>query len=114
MKLTSYKFWYIQRNDNVHISKAAIRFYEGTKSVQIVKDIDGEKSVDRDRVEKRLQKSDLPQFKNRAIVKEYSGDDCFIYTPKDFGVITTDDELRVFLNGEIKKDKNHNPIAEQS
>ena len=103
----NYKFWYITRQDDIHISECAIRFFEGdviTADETDMKNPTGAKiSVTRYRMTKRLQANDLVHL-GKPIKKELSGDDCVIYTSKDFGVISDNDELRVFLNGELAKD----------
>lgn len=115
MKLTDYKFWYIRRDDDVHISEAAIRFYEGDITTENEKDsLTGIiKPVARYRRSSRLQKEQLSHLGGKETKKEESGNDAVIYTPKDFGVISTDDELRSFLNRELKKDKKRSQINEQ-
>lgn len=112
---TNYKFWYITREDDVHISECAIRFYEGD-DMQVdvpVDDTDPNNKTTKKEIRyvktKRLQKADLPHFVGRKVKKEKSGDDCIVYTSDDFGVITDNDELRVFLNKELKKDKGRIP-----
>lgn len=115
MKKTSYKFWYIKRDDDVHISEATIRFYEGDITTVNVMDLQTKiaSPVTAYRREKRLQAADLDHLGKRKIIKELCGDDCAVYTPKDFGVISTEAELAAFVNRELKKDKKRAPIDDQ-
>ena len=110
---TDYKFWYIERLDDVHISEVAVRFSEG--EITTLDEMDGDKlvPVTRYRRSKRLQKEDMPHFDGIETKKELSGNDCFIFTDADFGVITTNSSLVEFLNKELEKDDSRNPIEEQ-
>ena len=117
--LTSYNFWYVIKEDDVHISEVAIRFYEGDISTKNEKKHDPDPRLDsiapvtRYRRTKRLQVEDLPHESNRRTKKENDGNDCFIYTNKDFGVTSDLDDIRVFLNKVLNKDKDRTPIDEQ-
>lgn len=112
--LTSYKFWYVERLDNVHISECAVRLYEGEITTQDEPDLEGDmKPVTRYRKSKTLTKEDLSHFSDRETRKDAYGKDVLIFTDADFGVISTDDELRTFLNKELKKDKTRSPVPEQ-
>ena len=102
---TDYKFWYIRRDDFGVIEEAAIRFHEGDFVT-----VDGEQVYKR---EKRLKANQLKHLKSNKTKKELSGEDTIIYNQTDFGTISTDDELRTFLNGEVKKDKKRQVIDEQ-
>lgn len=115
MKETDYKFWYILRKDDVHVDECAIRIYEGqtVKKTQVDKITNESKVVDVYKREKRLQVADVSYLGSVAIKKEESGNDTFVYTSKDFGVISTDDELRAFLDKELGKDTTRTPIKEQ-
>jgi len=108
---TDYKFWYIDRGDDGYIRKCAIRFFEGDyKDMEVVNPVTEEASMVNIYVRsKRLQSADLAHL-GSGFEKEESGDDCKIYTNADFGLIKTDDELRVFLNGEIQKDTERETI----
>lgn len=106
---TDYKFWYVSRADDGHITECAIRFYEG----DITTEIENGVSITRYRRTKRLGEDNLPHFKGRKSRKEASGTDTVIFTSKDFGNIKTDDELRLFLNSQLKKDASRTPIDEQ-
>lgn len=108
---TSYKFWYITRQDDVHISECAVRFYEGEISTDNELHLGEIKSVTRYRPTKRLEAKDLEHLKSKQIKKELSGQDTVVYTDKDFGIITTDAELRVFIDEELKKDKKREAIT---
>ncbi len=111
---TDYKFWYIKRCDNVHICEAAIRFYEGsvTTKQEVVDRVPI--PVKKYRRSKRLSKTELNYLSTINFKKESSGKDVAIYTTKDFGLISTDDELREFLNKELNKDKSRSSINEQA
>lgn len=98
---TDYKFWYIKREDDVHISEVAVRFYEG--------EVINGKYVR----SKRLSKKDVTHFKGKEIKKERNSNEAIIFTTDDFGVISTDEELRKFLNKELAKDKSREPIDQQ-
>lgn len=105
---TNYKFWYIHREDDVHITECAVRFYEGdTLEQDEVDPITGITSkVTRYRKTKRLNDSDLSHFTGRETKLETNGEQTFIFTEADFGVISTDAELYAYLDTEIVKDKN--------
>jgi hypothetical protein len=91
----SYKFTYIKREDDVHISEALVRFYEG--DFRLV-----------DKFDSFATKVDsVSQYVPTKKLEEK------IYTDKDFGIISDTDELRVFLNDILSKDKTRTPIAEQ-
>ncbi len=107
MRLTDFKFLYITRQDDIHISKAAVRFYEGEVTTENHRDIRTKEMVPvtRYRRSERLQKEDLPHIKNREVIKDPLGDDAFIFTSEDFGVITTNAELEEYFKGLIKQDK---------
>ena len=106
MKLTDYKFWFIKRDDDGFITEAAVRFYEG----EMLKDKDGKDVYVRS---KRLETNELKHLSSLIYKKEISGSDAVIYTPDNFRKIKTDDEIRAFLNKELAKIKNHQPIKEQ-
>lgn len=110
--LVDYKFWYVRRDDDIHISEAAIRFYEGEESAQLETDTDGvEQMVTRYRRSKKLQGAELPADKPKK--KDKTGAETVIYTASDFGVISTDEELRAYLNQELKKFVGKSPVKEQ-
>jgi hypothetical protein len=111
----NYKFWYVHKEDDIHINEVAVRFFQGditTENETTSEKIDGihqAQAVTRYRMSKRLQKVDLPHEKDRKVKKESSGDDCFIYTDKDFGITSDLDDVRIFLNGVLGKDKDREP-----
>ena len=111
---TDYKFWYILREDNVHVSECAIRIYEGdvTTKSETIKGITND--VTRYRRSRRIPPAELAHFNGRATRVEFDGSICLVFTDEDFGVITTEDELSVFLNGELKKDASRTPIPDQA
>lgn len=119
--LTDYKIWYIKRDDDIHISEVAVRFYEGEIST-LPENVGGEvQDVTRYRRTKRLQTFDDLQYLAKDVggqmvlkgLKEENGNTAVVYLPEDFGVIKTDDELRLFLNKELAKDPSREPIDEQ-
>ena len=111
----SYKFWYITRGDDVHISEAAVRFYEGDDMDVKVKNLDtGKDKMEKQYVRtKRLGPNDIPEL-DGAFRQESDGSYCRVYTSKDFGTITSDDELRLFLNKEMAKHKGRTPQKDQA
>lgn len=114
---TDYKFWYIRRNDDGFIEEAAVRFYEGEITIQ--NELNNEtfvvEPVNRYRRIKQLDvANDLKHLKSQKTKKDITGKDAVLYTVEDFGNIKTDDELRVFLNSELKKDVTRTPIPEQN
>ena len=120
--LTDYKFWYIRRDDSGFIIEVAVRFYEGDITTESEKvffnpatGTDEFGDVTRYRRFKRLKKPDLNYLKKLSseFKKEYNDNDAVIYTQKDFGIISEDDDLRDFLNKELKKDKSRVAIDEQ-
>lgn len=111
---TDYKFWYIKREDNVHITECAVRFYEGEVTTENELDILGNpQPVTRYRRTKQLKKVHQPHFKKIKTVKDAGGNDVLLFTEENFGIIKTNDELRLFLNGQLKNDKSRSPIDEQ-
>lgn len=117
---TSYKFWYTIQEDDVHFSEVGVRFFEGditTKDVTIIDRVSGQKTtipVTRYRRFKQLKRSEIKHEKNRKIKIDENGNECLIYTPKDFGVISDIDELRAFFNKILNKDKDRTPEETQS
>jgi len=113
--LTDYKFWYIQRADDVHISECAVRFFEGEVSTKDELQIDGSaKSVTRYRRTLRLDPKSMDHTKNKKLKKDHKNRDVVTYDTSDFGVISTDAELVQFVNSEMRKDKTRNNIPEQA
>ncbi len=110
MKYKSYKFWCIHREDDVHIDWACIRFFEG--EYQKKKDEDNN-DIDVYVRTKRLKKVDLSDLGTIKIKKDKSGEDTVLYTDKDFGTISTNEELREFINKQLDKVKGLESIAEQ-
>lgn len=113
--LTSYKFWFIRRDDDGFITEVTVRFYEGQ-----IKEVDEVNALTREIEknmryvrERRLLANELTHLASSESCKELSGDDCIIYTPSNFGQIKTVEELKVFLNSEIAKDVSREVIAEQ-
>ena len=96
-----YKFWYIKRDDNNKITEAGVRFFTGSITTLNVQNPFGiVKAVTRYRRSGRVQ-TYPSSFRNFAI--DGNNNIGKIYTPQDFGNISTDDELRLFLNKELKK-----------
>jgi len=116
--LTSYKFWYINRDDDGFVTEAAIRFYEGeltTKPEKVFLPNGSEaiQNVTRFRYETRLT-ADKVGYLNVNTKQEKTGKDCAVFTATHFGKIKTDDELRLFLNEQLAKDPIRTPISEQT
>lgn len=116
MKKQDYKFWYIKRENGGHIIEATVRFYEGDyKMVDVPDPNDMDKTVKENRYvrDKKLTKADLPFLADQPVKKNTHGEDEFVFTPADFGWIKEDDELRAWLNKEMKKDTTRDNIPEQ-
>jgi len=112
--LTDYKFWYINRDDNGFITEVAVRFYEGAISTVPITDIKGiTTNVDKYIRTTRLQATDLTYLDTQDVKKEVNGNDAIVFTSKDFGEISSDGDLRLFLNAELAKDPSRMPIDEQ-
>jgi len=112
---TDYKFWYITRNDNGFIIECAIRFYEGDITTEdeynpLTQQLE---PVTRYRRTKTLTSTELSHL-GVGFVKDLNGKDSKVYTPKDFGSIKTDNELRLFLNNQINKDPIRTVVDDQS
>lgn len=105
-----YKFWCIHREDDVHIDWACIRFYEG--EYQKKKDDEGN-DIDVYVRTKKLKKADLSDLVGIKIKKDFAGNDTVLYTEEDFGIISTEDELKEFVNEQLAKIKGREAIAEQ-
>ena len=112
---TDYKFWYIQRADDVHINECAIRIFEGEVTTKSERNIRGSGStaVTRYRRTRKIPPSELNHFSGRPTRTDAAGNSCLMFTSADFGEITTNDELRTFINNELKKDTSRTPIPEQ-
>ena len=116
---TSYKFWYVHKDDDIHINEVAIRFYEGqiTTEDEEIFDVESNSfvktSVTRYRRTKRLTIDELPHLNGKSI-KESSGEDCIVYTDKDFGITSNLDDVISFLNNELGKDPSREPVIEQT
>lgn len=123
---SDYKFWYIKRDDSGVITEAAVRYFEGTTTTTVVPAtspiVTGTTTIPAHSTTtaytyirtKRLQQVDLTQFSTQTFVKEQNGNDVVIYTPKDFGSIKTDVDLRTFLNTQLAKDTTRTPIAAEA
>lgn len=116
---TSYKFWYVSKNDDGFIDEVAVRFFEGilvTNVVQFEDPTTGEVSsreVEEYQRTKRLSKKDLPHIKNEAVVEE-NGNECILYTDSDFGKTKDLDDVILFLNSELLRDKKRQAEDTQS
>ena len=113
---TDYKIWCIKRDNSVPkpypIMTVVVRFYEGNITTKNERNPEGGvMAVTRYRRTKRLGGKVLPHF--RLMVRESNGNEAIYFSQKDFGVITTNDELRLYLNGQLAKDKTRTPIDEQ-
>jgi len=115
---TSYKFWYVHKSDDIHISEVAVRFYEGEMLAvqQEYLDVISNKITPIETVKyvrtKRLQKADLPHI-NTKFVQEEDSNDCAVYTSQDFGVTSNLDDVIIFLNKELAKDEIREPQETQ-
>jgi hypothetical protein len=114
--LTSYKFWYIRRDDDGRITEAGIRFFEGEIRDVEVKDTDTglTSTVERYVRTKRLQEEELAHLASKETKTEMTGERSVVYRKEHFGDISKDDELRTFLDKELAKDKERTPIEEQA
>ena len=118
---TSYKFWYIKReggkDDKEFITEVAVRFFEGDiKDVDVIVNFETrEKALVKQYVRsKQLQSAELSHLSVTNTRKESNGNDCVVYTSKDFGVIREEKELVEFLNKELAKDITRTPIEAQT
>ncbi|KKK78086.1 hypothetical protein LCGC14_2847090 [marine sediment metagenome] len=93
-----YKFRWILRDDDGVIIQVSIAFYSGNYNSK----------KNTFSIRRKLKKSSLRHLRSRR----FKGDDV-LYGPENFGIISTDDELRNFLNTEIAKDKTRKAIPEQ-
>lgn len=94
---TQYKFRWILRDDDGVIEKALIAFYEGIYFEESIRHPITDVFL---RIDKRFN-----------IIGKIKDD--ITYDQSHFGVISTDDELRVFLNIELAKDTIRVAIPEQ-
>ena len=83
---TDYKFRYVKREASGNIIEVAVRFYEGNKVL-----VEG-----------------LSKYRRSNKITEKT------FTTSDFGTITTDNQLRAFLNFELSKDNSRTAIEEQA
>ena len=99
-----YKFRWILRDDGGVIIQVSIAFYEGNYK----------KKKNTFLIIKKLGKNDLKHLRSKRFNRGKSnlGDDV-LYGPENFGIISTDNELRNFLNSEMAKDKTRKAIPEQ-
>ena len=82
------------------------------ESEYLTDDDDGvETMVTRYRRSKKLQGAELPADKPKK--KDKGGKEAIIYTAADFGVISTDEELSAYLDGELTKFVGKTPVKEQ-
>ncbi len=115
---TQYKFRWIRRDDNGFITEAGVAFFEGTylPNQPIIDSRTGDilGFSNQFLATKKLDKNDLKYIKAQKY-KQSEGiiENEPIYEPIDFGVISTDDELRAFMNTELAKDKTRTQIPEQ-
>lgn len=100
----SYKFNHITKADDIHISEVGVRFYEG--DTVLVQSLSGEE-VPQYKLMRRLGVEDIES--EREVRFDIYNQPYFIYTDKDFGVTTDVDDIRIFLNKVIAKDKNRTP-----
>lgn len=112
--LTDYKFWYITQQDDNQIVECAVRFFEGEINTKDEFIGDRIESVTAYRRSKKLDPNKMNHVKHKRMKKDAGGNDCVIYDVNDFGVITTREELKAFMNLELKKDKDRTSISYQS
>lgn len=110
---TEFKYWYIRRDDNIHISECVVRFYEGEVTTAFEDSGDGPVEITRYRRSKLLGQNDLPHISPRRFIQNRNGIPHAVYTAIDFGRISTDEELRQFMMRELAKDQIREPIDEQ-
>lgn len=109
-----YKFWYITKNNGV-ITECGVRFFEGAESTELETDENWVKQpVTRYRRTKRLVKLDLPAQAGVQFRVENNGNESAVYTQDDFGIISDEDDLRLFMNKEIAKDTGRTPNTAQA
>ena len=101
---TSYKFWFITRDDDGFIIKCAVKFFEGETSEQEDDTPLGPQTLTRYRASKELQGADLPHFINREKMLDMRGMETVVFTYVDFGAIKEEVELRAYLNGQLQLD----------
>lgn len=76
----TYKFWYIKKDDDVHVNEVAVRVYEGIKQQKILKD----KPETVFSLNKRLSDADYKKTK-RKTKTDNDGGHCLVFTDADFG-----------------------------
>jgi len=113
--LTDYTFWYITRSDSGYITECAVRFFAGDVSTkkENIGDEGVKENVTRYRRTERLDPKTMDHTKNKRMKKDNVGRDVPVYTAADFGLIKTDQQLKLFLNKEMAKDKRGNNIPQQ-
>ncbi len=87
--LTKYTIWYFRQLDDIHIDECAVSFHQGA--------MDNVNHV----FIPSVKINNHTSLKNQPIKKDFNGNDWVIFTDKDFGKITTKDELRTFLKGKV-------------
>ena len=112
--LTSFNLWYVSTdNDTGLITESAVKFYEGEITAADEMQEDGSViPVTKYRISRRLGKDDLGHLSSSLTKKEASDDDCILYNQSHFGEISNTDGLITFLNGELAKDPNREPVAD--
>jgi hypothetical protein len=101
----SYKFFYVSKdNDSGLITEAAVRFYEGEdQEVEVTDPVTNEVTTVTQYVRvNRLGHTDVPEIGGTW---RTDGDNqpISVFTPAQFGEISDEDELRLFLNQEMAK-----------
>jgi hypothetical protein len=106
----TYKFYRIWRDDNGLITKAEVIFYDcGIATKNEFNPATGAfEDITKMRLGAAKTKEELT-FVSDKFSKAFNLDS-HIYDSNDFGTIKTDEELREFLDGELKKDKNSTPL----
>jgi len=106
-----YKWWFVRRDDSGKITEVAVRFYEG--DYQDLPDPLTQELVSTYVRSAKLTDKELPNNLKGKAGKDSAENYAHFYTAKDFGDISTDDELREFCNGELAKNESKTPITEQ-
>ena len=113
-----YKYWYINRDDDGHITEVAIRPYLGNITTAPEFDTQQQKTVPVTRY-RRLQRVNAGVIQNALkdmnvqIFNDASNNPTVVLRQEHFGKIKTDAELNQFCNSIIKK-FGHTPVPEQT
>lgn len=111
---TDYKIWYVRRDDDVHIDEVAVKFYEGEITTEVGYD-ENYQLVNKTQYRRtgKLKKKDLAHFQGKQTKFDAKGGETILFTKDDFGIISTDDEIKVFLNNELVKDTSREAVLKR-